>query len=509
MGQCDGGESCDDRRQYQSPTGLAVGGLDTWFRTKTIGEPHADTGLRRCLTTMDLIFLGIGGIIGAGIFVLTGVAAALDAGPAIVLSFLVSGLACAFTALSYAELAAAVGGSGSAYGYAYAGLGEIIAWIVGWDLVLEYGVATSAVAIGWSGYVKNALTAVGLHLPLAFTKVNIYAIAAWGLALVHHRVPAAIAKQAATGGFVNVPAALIILALSLVLVAGVRQSAALNGLMVLVKLAVIGLFIAVAAFHVTPGNWHPFMPFGWPGVMHGAALIFFAYIGFDAVSTAAEETRNPRRSLPIGIIVSLAVCTIIYIVVSGLLTSIVPYFTLNSPSPVAQSMLNLGHPFVALLIGVGAIVGLTSVMLVLFYGLTRIFLAMARDGLLPPVFAAVHARTQTPVRVILICGVFMALIAGLTPIAYVAELVNIGTLSAFAIVCAGVLVLRYTKPDLPRPFRAPGSPWVPLLGMAFCLYLMLNLPLVTWIRFVVWFVIGMVIYLAYGRSHSALAVKRG
>ena len=477
----------------------------TMFRTKAIKADCEDTGLRRCLTTADLIFLGIGGIIGAGIFVLTGVAAARDAGPAIVVSFMVSGLACAFTALSYAELSAAVGGCGSAYGYAYAGLGEIIAWIVGWDLILEYGVATSAVAIGWSGYVRDALASVGVHLPLAMTHVNVYAIAAWALGVMHKPIPALIAAKASTGGFVNVPAAVIILALSLVLAAGVRQSAAFNSVMVVVKLAVIAIFIAVASFHVTPGNWHPFMPFGWPGVMRGAALIFFAYIGFDAVSTAAEETRNPQHSLPIGIIVSLVVCTVIYILVSGLLTSIVPYFTLNVSSPVAQSMLTLGHPLVALLIGLGAIVGLTSVMLVLFYGLTRIFLAMARDGLLPDVFAAVNARTKTPVRVILVCGVFMALIAGLTPIGYVAELVNIGTLSAFTIVCAGVLVMRYTKPDLPRPFRAPGSPFVPLLGMGFCIYLMLSLPVFTWIRFVVWFVIGMIVYFVYGRSHSRLA----
>ncbi len=478
------------------------------FRTKAVGGEREDTGLRRCLTTADLIFLGIGGIIGAGIFVLTGVAAALDAGPAIVLSFIISGLACAFTALSYAELSAAVGGCGSAYGYAYAGLGEIIAWIVGWDLILEYGVATAAVAIGWSGYVRDALTSVGIHLPLALTRVNIYAIAAWFLDLIHRPVPALIAAKASTGGFINLPAAAVILLLSLVLAAGVRQSAAFNGLMVFVKLAVIALFIGVACFHVTPGNWHPFMPFGWPGVMRGAALIFFAYIGFDAVSTAAEETQNPQRSLPIGIIVSLVVCTAIYIVVSGLLTLIVPYFTLDTASPVARSMLILGHPVVALMIGIGAIVGLTSVMLVLFYGLTRIFLAMSRDGLLPDAFAAVNIRTKTPVRVILLCGFIMALIAGLTPIGYVAELVNIGTLAAFTIVCAGVLVMRYTKPDMVRPFRAPGSPVVPVLGMGFCLYLMLSLPLITWLRFLVWFVIGMAVYVFYGHGHSRLATTR-
>ncbi len=479
--------------------------LRTWFRTKAVGEEREGTELRRCLTATDLVFLGIGGIIGAGIFVLTGVAAAKDAGPAIVVSFVISGLACAFTALSYAELAAAVGGCGSAYGYAYAGLGEIIAWIVGWDLILEYGVATAAVAIGWSGYVRDALASVGIHLPAALTRVNIDAIAAWALKAIHHPVPAAIAAKAGSGGFVNLPAALIILMLSLVLASGVRQSAAINGLMVLVKLAVIAIFVGVAAFHVRPGYWHPFMPFGWPGIMRGAALIFFAYIGFDAVSTAAEETQDPQYALPIGIIVSLVVCTIIYIVVSGLLTSIVPYFTLDTASPVARSMLVLGHPLVALLIGVGAIVGLTSVMLVLFYGLTRIFLSMARDGLLPAAFARVHPRTKTPVRVILICGVFMALIAGLTPIAYVAELVNIGTLSAFTIVCAGVLVMRYTRPELARPFRVPASPVVPLLGMAFCMYLMLSLPLLTWLRFVIWLIIGLFVYGLYGRRHSRLA----
>lgn len=475
------------------------------FRTKAVGAEREETGLRRCLTTADLIFLGIGGIIGAGIFVLTGVAAALDAGPAIVLSFIISGLACAFTALSYAELSAAVGGCGSAYGYAYAGLGEIIAWIVGWDLILEYGVATAAVAIGWSGYVRDALISLGIHLPLALTRVNIYAIAAWFLNLVHSPVPVLIAAKASTGGFINLPAAAIILLLSLVLAAGVRQSAAFNGLMVFVKLAVIALFVGVACLHVTPGNWHPFMPFGWPGVMRGAALIFFAYIGFDAVSTAAEETRNPQYSLPIGIIVSLVVCTAIYIIVSGLLTLIVPYFTLDTSSPVARSMLTLGHPVVALMIGIGAIVGLTSVMLVLFYGLTRIFLAMSRDGLLPSAFATVNTRTKTPVRVILLCGLVMALIAGLTPIGYVAELVNIGTLAAFTIVCAGVLVMRYTKPHMARPFRAPGSPIVPLLGMGFCVYLMLSLPLITWLRFLVWFVIGMAVYIFYGHGHSRLA----
>ncbi|MDA8361594.1 MAG: amino acid permease [Gammaproteobacteria bacterium] len=479
------------------------------FRTKPIMAGGTHAGLRRCLSATDLVFLGIGGIIGAGIFVLTGVAAATDAGPAIVVSFLVSGLACAFTALSYAELAAAIGGSGSAYGYAYAGLGEIIAWIVGWDLVLEYGVATAAVAIGWSGYVRDALLAVGIHLPQAVSRVNYDAVWALMLRLAHQPVPEAVARAAHAGGFINAPAALVVLGLSGVLMAGVRQSATANAVMVVIKLAVIGVFIGVSALHVTPGNWHPFMPFGWPGIMRGAAIIFFAYIGFDAVSTAAEETRDPQRSLPIGIIASLVICTAIYIVVAGLLTGIVPYFALNSASPVARSMLLLGYPKVALLVGLGAIVGLTSVMLVLFYGLTRIFLAMSRDGLLPPFFALVHPRTQTPVRVIALCGIGMALIAGFTPIGDVAELVNIGTLAAFTIVCGGVLVLRVTRPDLPRPFRVPASPLLPILGMVFCLYLMTSLPVVTWIRYIVWLIIGLAVYAGYGRRHSALADTAG
>lgn len=475
------------------------------FRTKAIGDSSGTPELKRCLTSLDLIFLGIGAVIGAGIFVLTGIAAARYAGPALIVSFAISGLACGFTALAYAELAASVGGCGSAYGYAYAGLGEIIAWIIGWDLILEYGVATAAVAIGWSGYIRNVLQAVGLHLPRNLAYANVDAVLAWVLRFIDQPVPHAIAVQARLGGFVNLPAMLVIVVLSFLLATGIRQSASFNAVMVVVKLAVIGIFVFVASKHVIPGNWHPFMPFGWPGIMRGAAFIFFAYIGFDAVSTAAEEARNPQRSLPIGIIVSLLICTVIYIVVAGLLTSIVPYFTLNTASPVAQSMLTLGYPKIAFWIGIGAIVGLTSVMLVLFYGLTRILLAMARDRLLPPVFAKVHNKTQTPIRVISVCGLAMALIAGFVPIGDVAELVNIGTLAAFTLVCAGVIVLRIKRPDLPRPFRAPGSPVVPLLGMIFCIYLMLSLPEITWLRFGIWLIVGLIFYFIYGRRYSLLA----
>jgi APA family basic amino acid/polyamine antiporter len=451
------------------------------FRTKPINaDAYCDTGLKRCLSAMDLTLLGIGAIIGAGIFVLTGIAAAKSAGPAIVLSYVVSGFACAFAALAYAELAASVGGCGSAYGYAYAGLGEFIAWIIGWDLILEYGVATAAVAIGWSGYVNNALTAIGMPLPMTLLKSPV------------------------EGGFVNLPAFLVVLTLAVLLAIGIRQSARFNAVMVLVKLLAITTFVAVAAFHVQPANWVPFMPFGWEGVMGGAALIFFAYIGFDAVSTAAEEAVNPQRDLPIGILVSLAVCTVIYVVVAGLLTGIVPYHTLNVASPVADSLLRIGYPWAAAFIAAGAIAGLTTVMLVLYYGLTRVFLAMSRDGLLPPVFSAVNKNTQTPIRIIIASGVLIALIAGFTPIGDVAELVNIGTLAAFVLVCAGVIHLRTTRPDLKRPFRTPFGMVTPLLGIIFCVYLMLSLPPVTWARFGIWLTLGLVIYFAYSRRHSTL-----
>jgi APA family basic amino acid/polyamine antiporter len=456
------------------------------FRTKPINADHhlCDTGLRRVLGAFDLTLLGIGAIIGAGIFVLTGIAAATHAGPAIVVSYVVAGLACAFSALAYAELAATIGGCGSAYGYAYAGLGELAAWIIGWDLILEYSVATSAVAIGWSGYAQNALAAVGLGLP------------SWLL------------SPLAAGGLINLPAAAIVLVLAVLLALGVRESSRANAVMVVIKLTAIAVFIAFAVGNVEPANWTPFMPFGWEGVMGGAALIFFAYIGFDAVSTAADEARNPQRDLPFGILASLAVCTVVYMVVAGLLTGIASYTTLNNPSPVADVMLRLGYPWVAGVIAAGAIAGLTSVMLVLYYGLSRVFLAMARDGLLPPVFARVHPRTQTPLRVILAAGVLMAGVAGFTPIGHVAELVNIGTLAAFFLVCVGVIALRYTHPDVPRPFRTPLMPFVPLAGAGTCLYLMAQLPAITWLRFAGWLLLGFVIYFGYSRRHSALAAAQ-
>jgi APA family basic amino acid/polyamine antiporter len=450
------------------------------FRKKPITRMQDPYSLAKCLSAFDLLFLGIGAIIGAGIFVLTGIVAATNAGPAIIFSYIVAGFACVFAALAYAELAALVGGCGSAYSYAYAGFGEFMAWIVGWDLLLEYTVSVSAVSVGWSGYFKNLLIALHIYIPnnLLSNPFN--------------------------GGLVNTLAVLIIFTLSILLILGVKASTRINNVMVLIKLSVIALFILIASSHVHTENWTPFMPFGWSGIMHGASLIFFAYIGFDAVSTAAEEAINPQRDLPIGIIGSLIICTIIYIVVAALLTGIVPYTALNVSAPISQAMIIIGYKTVAGLIGVGAVAGLTTVMLVLFYGLTRIFLAMARDGLLPQIFAKTNANTKTPIRIILLCAVIMSLLAGFLPLHDLAELVNVGTLFAFISVCFGVIVLRYRQPDLVRPFKTPGMPIIPLLGVVSCSYLIANLPWFTLMRFIIWMLIGFIVYFTYSQSHSVL-----
>ena len=456
----------------------------------TTPDDFNDSGLHRCLSALDLTMLGIGAIIGTGIFVLTGIAAATQSGPAVILSFIVAGIACTFAALSYSELAASVGGCGSAYGYSYAAFGELFAWIIGWDLLLEYGVAVAAVANGWSGYFNNALTALGLGLPDSLINAPV------------------------KGGIVNLPAAAIVLILMVLLAAGVRQSARFNFIMVMVKLSTIAVFIAVAVFNIHPENWSPFMPYGWfghsadghpVGVFAGAALVFFAYVGFDAVSTAAEEARDPQKDLPIGIVASLAICTVIYIVVSGLLTAIVPYTELNVSSPVAHSLQILGINWASGLVAAGVITGLTTVMLVLYYGLTRIIFAMSRDGLLPPFFSAVYPRTRTPVRVIIMCGILMSITAGFIPLGDLAELVNIGTLAAFVMVCLGAIVLRILHPDMHRPFRTPMSPLFPILGMLSCAMLMAALPVITWIRFIIWLAIGLVIYFTYSIHQSRLA----
>lgn len=454
------------------------------FRTKSLQQQeHSASKLHQCLSALDLTLLGVGAIIGAGIFVLTGVVAATQAGPAIILSYVLAGFACAFSALSYAELAASVGGCGSAYGYSYAGFGELIAWIVGWDLLLEYGIATSAVSVGWSGYANDLLRS--LHIDL----------------------PDALRHGPLEGGVINILAFVIIVFLTLLLSLGVKSTTRVNNLMVLIKLLVITLFIVIASTNVRAENWAVFMPFGWQGVIEGASLIFFAYIGFDAVSTAAEEAKNPQRDLPIGIIGSLCLCTLLYIIVAGLLTAIVPYASLNNASPISHSLLQLGYRMGAGLVGVGAIAGLTTVMLVLFYGLSRVFLAMARDGLLPHPFAITHPTTLTPLRIILLTGVLMAFAGGLVPIGDLAELVNIGTLFAFMLVCAGVIILRYKHPDLPRPFKTPLMPWIPLLGMASCGYLIYNLPWVTVLRFLIWMAAGIALYFSYGFKNSHLNTK--
>lgn len=459
--------------------------MDLLRKKAVIADCESKNQLAKCLSALDLTLLGVGAIIGAGIFVLTGIVAATQAGPGIIFSYVLAGLACAFSALSYAELAATIGGCGSAYGYAYAGFGELIAWIVGWDLILEYSISVCAVSAGWSGYFNDFLKSISIHIPEA---------------LVH---------APKNGGFLDLLAASIILILTFLLILGIRSSAKVNNIMVMIKLAVIAVFVVIAATHVQTHNWTPFLPFGWSGVIDGASLIFFAYIGFDAVSTAAEEAINPQRDLPIGIVGSLTICTIVYIIVSGLLTGIVSYTQLNVASPISHAMLLLGEKFAAGLIGIGAIAGLTTVMLVLFYGLTRVFFAMSRDGLLPAFFAQTDNYTKTPVRIILICGVTMALISSLIPINELAELVNIGTLFAFITVCAGVIVIRYTHPDLPRPFRTPFMPFIPALGIISCFYLIIHLPQVSLWRFVIWMTIGLIVYFSYSRFHSHLDSSQG
>jgi len=457
--------------------------LSRLLKKKPLDEFRRTSALLHSLTAFDLTLMGIGAIIGAGVFVLTGIAAATKAGPAIVLSYVIAGLASMFAALSYAELASSIGGSGSAYSYAYAGFGELIAWIIGWDLLLEYVMSVGTVAIGWSGYVNNLFQALHIKLPDALT------------------------KNPFEGGIINLLAVLIIILLSLLLCLGVKQSARFNAVIVMIKLITIAIFITLAIPNVNLENWQHFMPFGWTGVMQGAALVFFAYIGFDALSTAVEESINPKRDIPIGIICSLAICTIIYILVSGLLTSIVPYTSLNVRSPVAEALLLIGHHTAAGFIAVGAIAGLTTVMLVMFYGLSRICFAMSRDGLLPAFFSKINPNTHTPIRIIIFNGVFMGLIAGIAPINRAAELVNIGTLAAFTFVCAGAIAFRRSHPDINRPFKLPLNPLIPSLGIFFCLYLIVHLPAITWWRFIIWAIAGFFIYFLYGIKHSVLNGK--
>lgn len=457
--------------------------------------------LARSLGPFSIAAMGVGAIIGAGIFVLTGQAAANYAGPAIVLSFVLAGVACAFVGLCYAELAAMLPVAGSTYSYTYASMGEIFAWIIGWDLVLEYAMGAATVAVGWSGYVTSLLANLGIHLPAKLT-------AAPGVA-----VPLADGTSAV--GVFNLPAALIVAVLTALLIMGTRESARMNNVMVAIKLAIVAIFILLGAAYVVPANWTPFLPenagefghFGWSGVLRGASVVFFAFIGFDAVATCAQEARNPQRDMPIGILGSLIVCTILYVLMALVLTGLVHYPELNVPDPIAKGIDVIGVKALSVAVKLGALVGLTTVILVLLYGQSRIFFTMAQDGLLPSLFARVHPRLKTPYLSQALIGLVVALAAALTPIGVLGEMVSIGTLFAFILVCASVMYLRSKHPEWPRVFRTPGYPVVPILGAAFCLLLMFGLPGVTWFRLVAWLAIGLVIYFAYGRSHSVLRRK--
>ena len=445
-----------------------------------------DSGFQRVLGALDLTSLGIGAIIGTGIFVITGTAAAKYAGPGIILSFLFAGLACAFAALAYAEVASMIPASGSAYTYAYTAFGEFIAWVIGWVLILEYVVATAAVAIGWSGYFVKILHNLGFELPAMW--VN--------------------APGTVPGALINVPAILIALAVTTVLVRGIRESVNTNTIFVFVKVAVLVLFIAITMGHVNPGNWDPFLPNGFGGVMTGAATIFFAFIGFDAVSNAAEETKNPQRDLPIGILVSLAVCTAFYVAVGAIFTGIIPQSLypqlMDNAAPLAFALEYIGKGWAAALLSIGAVAGITSVLVVMLMGMPRIFFAMGRDGLMPKVFTKVHPRFGTPHVTTIVTGVAVAILAGLTPISSVAELANIGTLFAFICVAIGAWVLRYTRPEWKRGFRVPFIPVVAIGTFLSCGYLMISLPHVTIQRFLIWLSIGIAVYFAYGIRHSVL-----
>lgn len=476
------------------------------FRTKSIHQLLADAsdkehGLKKALGGVSLVTLGIGAIIGTGIFVLTGTVAANYAGPALVLSFLISAAGCVFAGLCYAEFASMIPISGSAYTYAYATLGEFIAWIIGWDLILEYLFASSTVAVGWSGYIVSFLHDYNINIPVQLCNAPIDFIKGQGWIL--------------TGSIINFPAIFIIALLSTLLVIGIKESAGLNNIIVAIKVIVILLFIGFGLSFIDTSNWHPFIPpntggfgkFGFSGVLRGAAVIFFAYIGFDAVSTAAQEAKNPQRDMPVGILGSLLICTLLYVLVSGVLTGIVPFADLNVPAPLALAIDRTGNALLWLrpLIKIGAIAGLSSVILVMLLGQPRIFYTMAKDGLLPKSFSKVHPRFRTPYVTTILTGIVACFIAGLLPINILSELVSIGTLLAFTIVCISIIVLRKTRPDIPRPFRTPLVPLIPLAGAAICLLQMFSLPWETWERLLVWMFIGLLIYFLYSRWNSKLA----
>lgn len=454
-----------------------------FLRTKSVALLRNETkthALSKSLGALDVMLLGVGVIIGTGIFVLTGVAAAEHAGPALMLSFVIASLTCGFVSLVYSEMAAMLPVAGSAYTYTYASLGEFPAWLVGWNLILEYSVGASAVAGGWSAYMTELLKAGGVALPPALTSVP------------------------AEGGIVNLPAVLVTLLLTCLLVRGVRESVTVNKLLVGVKFFAIFLFLLLAGPHVDAANWRPFMPFGFAGVSAGAAVIFFAYLGVDSVATAAEETKNPNRDMPLGIIGSLLVCTALYVAVAGVMTGVVSYQELNTAEPVTYVLRSIGYRFGSAVVGTGAVAGLTTVLLVMMYAQSRAFFAMARDGLIPKRFCKVHARYQTPYAITIVVGAGVALISGFTPIGVVAEMCSIGTLFAFIASVIGVVVMRRSYPALARPFRCPSVHLVAAFAIASCAYIMCSLSALTWLRFVLWSVLGTAIYFAWGRAHSAL-----
>jgi len=473
------------------------------LRRKSVTQLQADAltdhRLKRALGATNLTTLGIGAIIGTGIFVLTGTVAAQNAGPAVILSFVLAGVASIFAALCYSEFASLVPMAGSAYTYGYATLGELFAWIIGWDLILEYALGAVTVSIGWSGYVVSFLRDIGIHIPAQLS-------AARGTLLT-------LADGTQVTAIFNLPAVIIIAVVTFLLVIGIRESATVNNVIVFVKVAVVLLFIFGAAHAINSANWHPFMPpstgvrghFGWSGVMQGAGIVFFAYIGFDAVSTAAQEAKNPQRDMPIGIIGSLLICTVLYIAVSAVATGIVPYLQLDVPDPIAVAADHAGLGWMAALIKLGAIAGLSSVILVMLLGQSRIFWTMADDGLLPRFVSRVHPKFRTPWITTIVTGIFVAFFAALFTVREAGSLVSIGTLLAFVIVSIGVLVLRLREPELPRTFKTPAVWFVAPLGALSALYLMISLPWRTWERLIIWFVIGMLVYFFYGVRRSKLA----
>jgi APA family basic amino acid/polyamine antiporter len=490
------------------------------WATKSIAALRAEadaageTSLKRVLGPFNLVTLGIGAVIGAGIFVLTGQAAALYAGPAVPISMAIVGLACAFAGLCYAEMASTVPVAGSAYTYVYATLGEFLAWIVGWDLVLEYAAGAAGVSVGWSANLVALLGLFGIHLPTALTTSPTL----WcsGAQLKTMTPGCFHAGLNLTGALVNLPAVFIVVLMSTVLVIGIRESARITSAIVILKVAIVLVVAIVGLGHITPSNWHPFIPpnsgewgtYGWSGVLRGAGLVFFAYIGFDAVSTTAQEAKNPQKDMPIGILGSLVVCTLLYMIMSAVLTGMVPYKELNLPAPTAYAMQQVHAPWVIqLFIDIGVVLGLGSVILVMLLGQSRVFFSMSRDGLLGRWAGKVHPTRRTPYVSTIYTGVAVAVAAGLLPLQLLGQLVNIGTLLAFVLVCAGVWILRIRRPELERPFRTPLVPFVPIMGILTCFGLMLTLPADTWIRLVVWLVIGFAIYFGYSRKHSVLRNK--